>query len=213
MFDPQELLTFGLIAFTSAATPGPNMVYCVSRSLVQGRHAGLLSLAGVLLGYGAHLAAIMLGLTALLHAVPGAFDALRYAGALYLLWIAWQALRQGGRLSPKATVLPRERPLRVLRMGLLICLLNPVVALFNLSLLPQFLHPEHGALWLQCLMLGTLHVSAAAFTLALLVLGAARGTVVLSRNRGWARAQHCVMATVLGLLALRLLLPVGTGGA
>ena len=188
MFDPQELLTFGLIAFTSAATPGPNMVYCVSRSLVQGRHAGLLSLAGVLLGYGAHLAAIMLGLTALLHAVPGAFDALRYAGALYLLWIAWQALRQGGRLSPKATVLPRERPLRVLRMGLLICLLNPMVALFNLSLLPQFLHPEHGALWLQCLMLGTLHVSAAAFTLALLVLGAARGTVVLSRNRGWARA-------------------------
>lgn len=213
MFNLEELLTFGLIALTSAATPGPNMAYCVSRSLTQGRPAGLLSLAGVLLGYGVHLLAIVLGLTALLLALPGAFNALRAVGAAYLLWIAWQALRQGSALATERAAPARERPLHLLRMGLFICLLNPMVALFNLSLLPQFLHPEHGALWLQCLLLGALHVATTTLTLALLVLCAARTALVLTRRRRWVRAQHYVTASVLGLLALKLLLPAATGGA
>ena len=96
MFTPHELLLFAVAALLLVLTPGPNMVYCVSRSLTQGPRAGLLSLAGVVLGFVVHLLAAVLGLTALLLAVPMAFDAIRIAGALYLLWMAWQAVRPGG---------------------------------------------------------------------------------------------------------------------
>lgn len=96
LFSAQELLIFALAALVLVLTPGPNMVYCVSRSLTQGPRAGLVSLAGVVLGFVVHLLAAALGLTALLAAVPVAFDAIRYAGAAYLLWMAWQAVKPGG---------------------------------------------------------------------------------------------------------------------
>ncbi|MBT9443038.1 MAG: LysE family transporter, partial [Acidovorax sp.] len=88
LFSVQELLLFTLAALVLVLTPGPNMVYCVSRSLTQGPRAGLVSLTGVVLGFVVHLLAAALGLTALLAAVPLAFDAIRYAGAAYLLWMA-----------------------------------------------------------------------------------------------------------------------------
>ena len=96
LFSLQELLLFALAALVLVLTPGPNMVYCVSRSLTQGPRAGLISLTGVVLGFVVHLLAAALGLTALLAAVPLAFDAIRYAGAAYLLWMAWQAVKPGG---------------------------------------------------------------------------------------------------------------------
>ena len=84
VFSLQELLLFALAALLLVLTPGPNMVYCVSRSLTQGPRAGLLSLVGVVLGFLVHLLAAALGLTALLLAVPMAFDAIRVAGAVTL---------------------------------------------------------------------------------------------------------------------------------
>ena len=95
MFSVNELLLFSLAALVLVLTPGPNMIYCVSRSLTQGPRAGLTSLAGVVLAFVVHLLAASLGLTALLLAVPMAFDAIRIAGALYLLWMAWQAVKPG----------------------------------------------------------------------------------------------------------------------
>ena len=88
-----ELSWFALAALVLVITPGPNMIYCVSRTLSQGRGAGLLSLGGVLLGFLVHLMAATLGLTALLLAVPMAFDGIKYAGAACLLWLAWQTRR------------------------------------------------------------------------------------------------------------------------
>ncbi|HZF85416.1 MAG TPA: LysE family transporter, partial [Burkholderiaceae bacterium] len=96
MLSLHDLLFFSLAALVLVLTPGPNMIYCVSRALCQGRAAGLVSLGGVLLGFVVHLLAAALGLTALLAAVPFAFDAIRLAGAAYLLWLAWQAVRPGG---------------------------------------------------------------------------------------------------------------------
>ncbi|MBS0465645.1 MAG: LysE family translocator [Proteobacteria bacterium] len=213
MFTLQELLIVALTALALALVPGPNMVYCVSRSLTQGQSAGLSSLVGVALGYGVHLLAATLGLTTLLVTVPGAFDALRCAGAAYLLWIAWQALRPAGGAAFDARALARDRPGRLVRMGFLTCLLNPMVAVFYLSLLPQFLHPERGTPLLQCITLGAVQISTGAVTHTLLVLCAARVAQVLGDHRGWVQAQHYVMATVLGLLSLRLLLALGHGVA
>ena len=89
MLSYAELAWFALAALVLVLTPGPNMIYCISRTLSQGRSAGLVSLAGVALGFVVHLLAASFGLTALLLAVPLAFDAIKVAGAAYLLWLAW----------------------------------------------------------------------------------------------------------------------------
>jgi threonine/homoserine/homoserine lactone efflux protein len=205
MFSPQELLLFALAALVLVLTPGPNMVYCISRSLTQGPKAGLLSLMGVVLGFGVHLLAASLGLTALLASVPLAFDAVRYAGAAYLLWLAWQAVKPGGLAPFQARDLPHDPPRTLFLMGFMTNLLNPKVAMFYLSFFPQFLHPERGHLLWQSLALGAVQIGTSTAVNALLVLGAGRVAGVLNRNAGWIRAQRYVMGSVLGLLALRLL--------
>ncbi len=205
MFTLQELLLFAFASLVLVLTPGPNMIYCVSRSLVQGPRAGLLSLAGVVLGFGVHLLAAALGLTALLLAVPMAFDALRIVGAAYLLWLAWQAVRPGGAAPFQARALPADGPRKLFAMGFMTNLLNPKVAMFYLSFFPQFLHPERGQWLLQCLLLGAVQIGVSAGVNALLVLFAGGVSRFLGRSPGWIRAQRWVMGSVLALLAVRLL--------
>ncbi|HEY0825878.1 MAG TPA: LysE family translocator [Ramlibacter sp.] len=204
MLSSGEISVFALTALVLVLTPGPNMIYCVSRTLSQGRRAGLVSLAGVLLGFVAHLLAATLGLTALLIAVPLAFDALRIAGAAYLLWLAWDALRPGGSSPFVTRELPVDTRGRLFRMGLLTNLLNPKVAIFYVSFFPQFLHPERGGVLWQALQLGVVQVAVSGTVNALLILGAARISAFLARSRGWLRAQRYLMATVLGALAVRI---------
>lgn len=204
MLTAQELGWFALAALVLVVTPGPNMIYCISRTLCQGRAAGLTSLAGVLLGFLVHLLAAALGLTALLMAVPLAFDAIRLAGAAYLLWLAWQAIKPGGAGPFQARELPIDPPATLFRMGFLTNLLNPKVAMFYLSFFPQFLDPERGPVLLQSLQLGAVQIGVSGSVNALLVLGAGAITAFLSRSRGWLVAQRWIMGGVLGALALRI---------
>ena len=204
MLTAQELGWFALAALVLVVTPGPNMIYCISRTLCQGRAAGLTSLAGVLLGFLVHLLAATVGLTALLMAVPLAFDAIRLAGAAYLLWLAWQAVKPGGAGPFQARDLPVDPPATLFRMGFLTNLLNPKVALFYLSFFPQFLDPERGPVLLQSLQLGAVQIGVSGSVNALLVLGAGAITAFLSRSRGWLVAQRWVMGGVLAALALRI---------
>jgi threonine/homoserine/homoserine lactone efflux protein len=88
-----SLLGFALVSLGMVLTPGPNMIYLISRSISQGRMAGLISLGGVALGFVFYMLCAAFGITALLFAVPYAYDALRFGGALYLLWLAWQVLK------------------------------------------------------------------------------------------------------------------------
>ena len=205
MFTLNELLLFALAALVLVLTPGPNMVYCVSRSLTQGPRAGLLSLAGVVLGFIVHLLVASLGLTALLMAVPMAFDVIRVAGALYLLWMAWQAVRPGGTAPFQPRALPHDGPRKLFVMGFMTNLLNPKVAMFYLSFFPQFLHPERGHWLLQCLALGAIQIAVSGGVNALLVVGAGHVSRFLNRSPRWIAAQRWFMGTVLAALALRLL--------
>jgi threonine/homoserine/homoserine lactone efflux protein len=91
-----SLLGFALVSLGMVLTPGPNMIYLISRSIAQGRGAGLISLGGVALGFVLYMLCAAFGITALLFAVPYAYDALRLGGALYLLWLAWQVLKPNG---------------------------------------------------------------------------------------------------------------------
>lgn len=204
MLTMTELGWFALAALALVLTPGPNMIYCISRTLCQGRTAGLVSLAGVLLGFVVHLLAAALGLTALLMAVPMAFDAIRMAGAAYLLWLAWQAVRPGGVAPFQARELPVDSPATLFRMGFLTNLLNPKVAMFYLSFFPQFIDPARGPVLVQTLQLGVVQMAVSGSVNALLVMGAGAITAFLSRSRGWLQAQRWVMGGVLGALALRI---------
>jgi len=204
MLTLQELGWFALAALVLVLTPGPNMLYCISRTLGQGRRAGLLSLCGVLLGFVAHLAAATLGLSALLLAVPVAFTAIKLAGAAYLLWLAWQAVRPGGSSPFEPRALPHDSPAKLFRMGLVTNLLNPKVAMFCLSLLPQFLHPERGSVLLQSMQLGLVQIAVSGSVNSLLIFGAAGISAFLARSRGWLLAQRYLMGSMLAGLALRI---------
>ena len=200
-----ELAWFALVALALVLTPGPNMIYCISRTLCQGRAAGMVSLGGVALGFVVHLLGAAFGLSALLLAAPVAFTAIKVAGALYLLWLAWQAVKPGG-LSPFETrTLPHDPPRKLFLMGFMTNLLNPKVAMFYLSFFPQFLHPERGELLLQSLTLGLVQISVSTSVNTVLICFAAAIAGFLNRNISWMRVQRYVMGTVLGLLALRLL--------
>jgi threonine/homoserine/homoserine lactone efflux protein len=135
-----------------------------------------------------------------------AFDAIKLAGAAYLLWLAWQAIRPGGTAPFEARQLPTDPPATLFRMGFLTNLLNPKVAMFYLSLFPQFIDPAKGSVLLQSLQLGAVQIAVSGLVNAALVLGASSVTAFLSRSRGWLLAQRWVMASVLGALAVRIAL-------
>ncbi len=205
MLAMSEIALFALACLVLVLTPGPNMIYCISRTLSQGRGAGLVSLGGVALGFVVHLLAASLGLTALLLAVPLAFDTIRIMGAAYLLWLAWQAVRPGGAAPFEPRALPHGQPRTLFAMGFMTNVLNPKVAMFYLSFFPQFLHPERGDVLLQSLTLGAVQIGVSCSVNALLIVFAGGLAGFLNRNAVWMRVQRYVMGTVLALLALRLL--------
>jgi hypothetical protein len=137
-----------------ALTPGPNMLYLVSRSISQGRWAGIVSLIGTAAGFVVYLVCAALGITALLMAAPIAYDILRFGGALYLLWLAWQAIKPGGASPFQVRELPKDSPAKLIGMGFVTNMLNPKAAMLYLSLLPQFINPSMAASSTQSLALG-----------------------------------------------------------
>src|SRR5689334_18278449 len=145
MPSPENLALFTVASVLLALTPGPNLLYLVSRTLCQGRRAGVVSLAGTSLGFIVHVLAAALGLSAIFLTLPLLYDVLRYAGAAYLLYLAWDAVKPGGRGPFSPRELPPDSPGRLFRMGLLTSVLNPKVALFYLALFPQFIDPMRGS--------------------------------------------------------------------
>ncbi|SLM61996.1 MULTISPECIES: LysE family translocator [Dickeya] len=205
MLSVSQLLPFAAIALGLVLTPGPNMVYLISRTVCQGRRAGLISLAGVGLGFLFYMLAAALGITAIVMAVPMAYDALRIAGAVYLLWLAWQALQGGGSPFQLRTLHP-DSDRRLFFMGLVTNLLNPKAAVLYLSLLPQFIHPEQGAVLVQSLTLGLTQIIISMSVNATLVMMAGYIAVFLAARPRWQQLQRWLMGTVLAALATRILM-------
>ncbi|WP_369990976.1 LysE family translocator [Pseudomonas xanthosomatis] len=200
-----NLLAFALICLGMVLTPGPNMIYLISRSICQGRAAGLISLGGVALGFVVYMLCAALGITALVMAVPLAYDALRIAGALYLLYLAWQALRPGGRSPFQVRDLPADSPRRLFGMGLLTSLLNPKIAVMYLSLMPQFIESGHGSVLSQSLVLGCTQIAVSVTVNALIAVMAGSIAVFLAGRPFWQQVQRWLMGTVLAGLAVRML--------
>jgi threonine/homoserine/homoserine lactone efflux protein len=150
--------------------------------------------------------AAALGITALLFAVPLAYDALRLAGSAYLLYLAWQALKPGGRSPFQVRALPVDSPRRLLAMGFLTNLLNPKAAMLYLSLLPQFIDPARGSVLGQSLVLGSLQIVISLSVNALVAMAAGTLATFLGTRPKWMVAQRWLMGTVLAGLGLRMAL-------
>ena len=204
MIDLNAAGGIALVALGLVLTPGPNMLYLVSRSITQGRIAGLISLLGVAAGFLVYLAAAVAGIATVFTKVPPARTALRLAGAVYLLYLGWQAVRPGGTTVFAPRELPPDQPRRLFLMGLVTNLLNPKIAVLYVSLLPQFIDPARGSVAMQSLALGGVQIVIALAVNCLIVLTASTVALFLARRPIWLRTQRYLMGGVLGALALRL---------
>jgi threonine/homoserine/homoserine lactone efflux protein len=206
--DPALSAAFLIASLVVIVAPGPDVLYVVSRSIGQGRWAGIVAVAGTSSGLLVHASAAALGLSGLFLHAPLAYEVLRYAGVAYLLYLAWRAFT--ARDAPE---LPRregaQAPVwwRVYRQAALTNLLNPKVALFFIAFLPQFVDAQGSHAFAQITLLAALFVVAGAVFLLVLALAFGRIGDWLRARPGFWRAQRWIMGTTLGGLALWLALP------
>ncbi|MEP6942042.1 MAG: LysE family translocator [Betaproteobacteria bacterium] len=207
MIPLDALALFALACVVLMLTPGPNLMYLISRTLCQGRAAGMISLAGTTTGFLCYAVAAALGLTAVLVAIPMLYDAVRWAGAAYLLWLAWDAVRPrgaGGLFTRRD--LPPARPAVLFRTGMLTSILNPKVALFYLALFPQFVDPSRGSVLLQSLLLAAVQIVIGGVGDMLFVLAAAHAARWLGARRMWIAVQRWVLGGIFAGIAVKLAL-------
>ena len=201
------LIQYGMFALATAVlalTPGPNTALTLSRTVAQGRLAGALVLLGVELGFLVHLSAAIAGITALLLAIPTAYDGLHIVGACYLLYVAGRMILGSQRLVGDQTM-DREQPWRLIGSGFASNALNPKTAAFYLSIFPQFILPQHGSVLLQGLLLGLLHITVSTLCNMVWVMGAGFLAGFLKHHPRWERAQRWLFGTIIGLFAMKLL--------
>jgi threonine/homoserine/homoserine lactone efflux protein len=200
-----NLIAFASLAVAVVLTPGPNMIYMISRAITQGRLAGLIAYSGVAVGFVAYLLCAAFGLTAIVFAVPYAYDALRFVGAAYIAWLAFEALRPGGKSPFQVRTLPVASTPPLFLMGLLTSLLNPNMAIFYLALLPNFIDPTGNVLG-QSIALGSLHiVISIAINMSIACAAGSIAAFLMARPK-WLLAQRWVMGTMLGALAMHMAL-------
>ncbi len=202
-------LAFWLVFFSAALalnlSPGPDLLFILSRTLAGGRRVGVASACGVCSGALVHVAAAALGISAILATSALAFAVVKYVGAAYLLYLGVQALRSAGsgmQLEPGTA--SRITAWQAYRQGVLVDILNPKVAIFFMAFLPQFVRPDQGAVALQLLLLGMLVVLVAIVVECSLVLVAARASSALRSNRRLSQWLDRVLGSVLIGLGIRL---------
>jgi threonine/homoserine/homoserine lactone efflux protein len=196
--DPGALLPFLAAVALIEITPGPNMGYLAALSAAQGRAAGLRAVAGVTLGLAAYMLAAVFGVAQLLAASPLIYALLRWAGVLYLLYLAWEAWRGVAETSPGHTGATDHAPFW---RGLIANLLNPKALVFYVALLPGFIELDHGPFWSQALIFGCAHLIVSVIIHGGIVFGADRAGVLLRRASN-ERMVHRALAIAIGLTAV-----------
>ncbi len=185
MPDPGTLALFAAASLALLVVPGPSVLYIVTRSVAQGRRAGVVSMLGVQVGGLVHVAAAALGVSAILSSSAAAFTVVKVAGAAYLVWLGIQRLLRAG--DTDLGMLPPVSRARLFRQGVVVNVLNPKTAMFFLAFLPQFVDPDSGAAALQVLLLGGLFLVLATLSDGAYAIGAG---LVADRLRGSAAARR-----------------------
>ncbi|HEY5718243.1 MAG TPA: LysE family translocator [Motiliproteus sp.] len=202
MLPLETVLTFTAAAALMGLAPGPDNLYVIAQSLQQGRRAGFWVTLGLCSGLCVHTLAVTLGLAALLATSPLAYALLKVAGALYLLYLAWQAFRAGNTQARSATTLS---PGALYRRGILMNISNPKVSIFFLAFLPPFTNPDYGPLTSQLLLLGGLFIAVTLLVFVLLAVSAASLGARLQRGRNLQRRLQQLTGLLFLALSLHLL--------
>jgi threonine/homoserine/homoserine lactone efflux protein len=202
VFSPSTIATFALASIAILVIPGPAVLYVLNRSISDGRQVGLAAVAGVELGTMVHVFAATAGLSAVLASSAAAFNTVKWLGAAYLIGVGVRTLLR------RPVALDRDRPGvsagRAFRQGVVVNVLNPKVALFFLSFLPQFIHPDRGHPTAQAFVLGLEFVAIAFVTDGLYAIAASGFRELLVGGRSLPFVQRYVAGTVfigLGLVA------------
>ncbi|HET9165935.1 MAG TPA: LysE family translocator [Candidatus Angelobacter sp.] len=202
MPEKAAFLTFLVAALALNIAPGPDMLYVIGRSVGQGRKAGIVSSLGVFVGCWAHILAAAFGIAALLRSSPVAFNAVRYAGAAYLIYLGIKMLAQKTDLTSQQ--LKTESLDAIFRQGAITNMLNPKVAIFFLAFLPQFIDASRGSVALQIVVLGLIfNIGGTLVNLAVAYAGGTLGEL-LRRNQSIARLQRRFTGLIFVGLGLRL---------
>ena len=195
MLDPSTLAMPFFASLALIVVPGPAVLYIVTRSVDQGRTAGLASAAGIATGGLVHVAAAALGLSALLASSAVAFSALKYLGAAYLIFLGIRTLLT--RPDPAREATRSQRTLsNLFSQGVVVQALNPKVALFFLAFLPQFVDPARGDVLAQTLLLGAMFVVLGLCSDSLYAVVAGSAGDWLKRQPAWVSAQRYVAGSV-----------------
>ncbi|MFL1493042.1 LysE family translocator [Pseudomonas antarctica] len=204
MIDFSTLLVFSGAVLLLLLSPGPNMAFVISHGVSYGWRGGVASGLGICVADVLLTALTATGVTALVASWPPSFDVIRYAGVIYLLWLVFKTLQKSPGLD--TAQVKRVRLSRVFVQAMLNSLLNPKALLFFMVFLPQFVRPQAGSITLQLLMLGgVLTLIAGVFHVLLGIFGGALRRFFAGRA-GSARLQKWGLASVLMLLAARLML-------
>lgn len=204
MPDFPTLLLFATACLALTATPGPDMLLIASRSASQGKAAGFATLAGIQVGTYCHALAAAFGLSQLFLLVPLAYDIVRYAGAAYLLYLAWKTITAGAPAAALQADAVRRTVGTVFRQGLLTNLLNPKMALFVLALFPQFVQPEAGSVALQIMLLATILNAIGIVVNGAVIVAASRLGRLFTGGGRWRRVPQYLLGAVFAGLAIRL---------
>jgi threonine/homoserine/homoserine lactone efflux protein len=194
------------VALGMVLIPGPNMMYLVSRSVSQGYRAGLVSLIGTGTGFVIYMLMANIGMAEVFLVVPGLYIGLKLCGAVYLLYLSWEALRPGGVALFEERALPRDSRMKLFRMGLMTNLLNPKAAIMYLALIPQFIRPSAGHVLVQGFVLGTVQISVSMIVNSVLICTAGALAVQMKRRPTWIKWQRWATGGLLGAVGVKLAL-------
>ncbi len=183
------LLAFAVTALIIELTPGPNMAYLAALTLSNGRRAGAAAVAGIALGLAICGIAAALGLAAIIDNSRFLYEALRWGGIAYLLYLAWEGWRQEKETDQASAVDTAELPRTAFRRGLIVNMLNPKAAIFYVAVLPEFVRPDGEPLTTQTLTLSAIYVAiATAVHLGIVLLaGSLQDKIRTPDKRRWLR--------------------------
>lgn len=203
----EVLLAFILATSLFAFIPGPAMLYAAARTLAGGRNAGLMAVLGIHLGAYVHVIAAAAGLSALLHAIPVAYTIIKFAGALYLIWLGISMFRSRSTASAGAAIVQPKSARRAFLESVAVEVLKPKTAIFFMAFLPQFANSEASLpIWVQLAVLGA--IVNAIFTFADIVSVCFAGMIVgrMKRSNRMQRMAQRAGGTILVGLGLQVVL-------
>ncbi|MGE4268011.1 MAG: LysE family translocator [Deferribacterales bacterium] len=198
MLDSTQIILFCSTSLLLAITPGPDIIYVITRGITQGHKSGMAAAAGFSLGNIAHTTFAIVGLSAIIRSSALAFTAIKFAGAVYLIYIGWKTFTsKGGASAEKDTKI--LSPKAVFVQSITANILNPKVALFFIAFFPQFVKPQNGHPAIQMALLGLLFIICTFIVFSACALFSGQIGEKLKHSRGAGYLNKAAGAVLMGL--------------